>query len=400
MWGDILRLALREIRRNALRSFLTVLGIVIGVGAVITMVTVGHGATARISADIASLGSNLLYIIPGARHGAARMPGPAFDTRDADAIRAQVGSLNVVVPTASRSATAVYGNANRTTGVVGATTGYLEARAWSLVAGRYFSPAEIRAGKTVCLIGETVRTELFGDEDPLGISVRAGKVSCHIIGVLAPKGQAGMGSDQDDIIVMPLRTVQRRLLGNQNVTSILVSVADGASTEKAQRDVDLLLRERRNIAPGEDADFTVLDMKEITAALTGTTQVMTMLLGAVAGVSLLVGGIGIMNIMLVSVTERTREIGTRLAVGALESEVLTQFLVEAIVLSLIGGLIGVVLAMISAVAITQAMDIPFIFDAGITALAFLVSGAIGVVFGYFPARRAARLDPIEALRHE
>jgi putative ABC transport system permease protein len=400
VWGDILRLALREIRRNALRSFLTVLGIVIGVGSVITMVTVGHGATARISADIASLGSNLLYIIPGARHGAARMPGQAFDTRDADAIRSQIGSLRVVVPTASRSATAVYGNANRTTGVVGANAGYLEARAWNLLGGRYFNSAEIRAGKPVCLIGETVRVELFGDEDPLGTSVRVGKLSCHVIGVLAPKGQGGMGSDQDDIIVMPLRTVQRRFLGNQNVTSILVSVASGASTEKAQRDVETLLRERRRIAPGEDADFTVLDMKEITAALTGTTQVMTMLLGAVAGVSLLVGGIGIMNIMLVSVTERTREIGTRLAVGALESEVLTQFLVEAIVLSLLGGLIGVVLALVAAVAITQAMDLPFIFDAGITALAFLVSGAIGVVFGYFPARRAARLDPIEALRHE
>jgi len=400
VWGDILRLALREIRRNALRSFLTVLGIVIGVGAVITMVTVGHGATARISEDIASLGTNLLYVIPGARHGGARMPGPAFDLRDADAIREQVGSLNVVVPTASRSATAVYGNANRTTGVVGAVQGYLEARAWSLVSGRYFSAAEIRAGKTVCVIGETVRAELFGDEDALGANVRVGKVACHIIGVLAPKGQGGMGSDQDDIVVMPLRTLQRRLLGNQNVTAILVSVMDGASTEKAQRDVETLLRERRHIAIGEDDDFTVLDMKEITAALTGTTQVMTMLLGAVAGVSLLVGGIGIMNIMLVSVTERTREIGTRLAVGALESEVLTQFLVEAIVLSLIGGLIGVVLALISAVAITQVMDLPFIFDAGITALAFLVSGAIGVVFGYFPARRAARLDPIEALRHE
>jgi len=400
MWRDTLWLALREIRRNALRSFLTVLGIVIGVGAVITMVTVGHGATARISADIASLGSNLLYVFPGQRHGAARSPAKAFELRDADAVREQVGSLKAVVPTSTRSATIVYGNANRTTGVVGATDGYLEARAWALVAGRSFNAAELRAGKPVCLIGQTVRIELFGDQNPLGTSVRVGKVACHVIGVLEAKGQSSMGSDQDDTVLMPLRTVQRRLAGNRYVTSILVSVADGASTEKARRDIEMLLRERRHIGKDEDDDFTVLDMKEITAALTGTTQVMTMLLGAVAGVSLLVGGIGIMNIMLVSVTERTREIGTRLAVGALESEVLTQFLVEAIVLSLMGGLIGVILAMIATVAITRAMDLPFVVDPVIVTVAFVVSGAIGVIFGYFPARRAAGLDPIEALRHE
>jgi len=400
MWRDTLWLALREIRRNALRSFLTVLGVVIGVGAVITMVTVGHGATARISADIANLGSNLLYVIPGQRHGAARTPGKPFELRDADTIRAQVGALNVVVPTSTRTATIVYGNANRSTAVVGAAEGYLEARAWSLVGGRYFNSAELRAGKSVCLIGETVRIELFGDQDPLGSAVRVGKVSCQVIGVLEPKGQSSMGSDQDDTVVMPLRTVQRRLAGNQDVTSIVVSVADGASTAKAQNDIEMLLRERRHIGQGEDDDFTVLDMKEITAALTGTTQVMTMLLAAVAGVSLLVGGIGIMNIMLVSVTERTREIGTRLAVGALEREVLTQFLVEAIVLSLMGGLIGVIVAMIATVAITHGMDLPFVFDPVIVAVSFAVSGAIGVLFGYFPARRAARLDPIEALRHE
>jgi putative ABC transport system permease protein len=400
MWRDTLWLALREIRRNALRSFLTVLGIVIGVGAVITMVTVGHGATARISADIASLGTNLLYVMPGQRRAGVRTAAKPFQLRDADAIRAQVGSLHVVVPTSSRSATVVYGNANRTTGVVGTIEGYLAARAWSLVEGRDFHAAEIRAGKSVCVIGATVRLELFGDENPLGTAIRVGKVSCQVIGVLETKGQSGMGADQDDTVLMPLRTVQRRLAGNQDVTTILVSVVDGASTAKAQRDIEMLLRERRHIAPGEDDDFTVLDMKEITAALTGTTQVMTMLLGAVAGVSLLVGGIGIMNIMLVSVTERTREIGTRLAVGALESEVLTQFLVEAIALSLLGGLIGTVLATLASIAITRAMDLPFLFDPFIVAVAFAVSGVVGVVFGYFPARRAARLDPIEALRHE
>jgi putative ABC transport system permease protein len=402
MWRDVLLLALREIRRNALRSFLTVLGIVIGVAAVITMVTVGGGATAKISADISSLGSNILYVIPGQHRGAGRgsAAAKAFEAADVDAVSEQIGSLRTVVPTTSQAATVVYGNASRSTGITGTTDAFLEARRWPLAAGRPFNDAEVRGGKAVCILGETVRRELFGGQDAVGVILRVGKISCRVIGVLSAKGQSSMGSDQDDTLLMPLRTVQRRLTGKQEINAILVSVSDASSTEKATRDITLLLRERRHIGAGEEDDFTVLDMKEITAALTGTTKIMTMLLGAVAAVSMLVGGIGIMNIMLVSVTERTREIGTRLAIGALESEVLLQFLVEAVVLSSLGGLVGVVLAIVATVAITHGMGIPFILNPGIIAVAFLFSGAIGIVFGYFPALRAARLDPIEALRHE
>ena len=402
MWRDVLLLALREIRRNALRSFLTVLGIVIGVAAVITLVTVGNGATAKISADISSLGSNILYVIPGQhrRPGHASGTSRAFDASDVTAVSEQIGSLRTVVPTTSREAKVVYGNASRSTGIVGTTDAFLDARLWSLRQGRSFNDAEVRGGKAACILGETVRRELFGGQDAVGDVVRVGKIACRVIGVLAPKGQSSMGSDQDDTVLMPLRTVQRRLTGKQDINAILVSVSSASSTDKATRDITMLLRERRHIAVGEEDDFTVLDMKEISAALTGTTKVMTMLLGAVAAVSMLVGGIGIMNIMLVSVTERTREIGTRLAIGALEGEVLLQFLVEAVVLSCLGGLVGVALAIGATAAITHAMDIPLILGPGNIAAAFLFSGAIGVVFGFFPARRAARLDPIEALRHE
>jgi putative ABC transport system permease protein len=402
MWRDVLLLALRQIRRNVLRSFLTVLGVVIGVAAVITMVTVGGGATAKVGAEISSLGTNILYVLPGQRRGPGGPSSGArqFDIDDVVAVATQVRSLRKVVPTLSQQVNVVYGNASHSTSAVGTTNDYLDARLWSLDLGRPFQDAELKGGKAACLLGATVRRELFGGQSPIGAQIRAGKVSCRVIGVLASKGQSGMGTDQDDTILMPLRTVQRRLVGRPDVGAMTVSVEDGASTEKATRDIALLLRERRRVSPGEDDDFRVLDMKEITAALTETTRVMTMLLGAVAAVSMLVGGIGIMNIMLVSVTERTREIGTRLAIGALENEVLLQFLVEAVVLSCLGGLLGVVLAIVATIGITRAMDVPFLLNPGVIAGSFAVSALIGVVFGFFPARRAARLDPIEALRHE
>ncbi|MCA8975312.1 MAG: ABC transporter permease [Planctomycetes bacterium] len=400
-WNALL-LSLKEIRRNLLRSFLTVLGIVIGVGAVITMVTLGNGAPQAVSDQIASLGSNMLIVRPGQRlmGGRDAAGSPPFRAADAQAIREQVGGLEAVAPTVSANVTVVHLSNNWSTVVAGTSNAYLAARSWQPVSGRLFTETEERAGKAVCVIGETVRRELFGNENPIGGSIRVRQFSCEVIGLLAPKGQAAMGMDQDDLVVMPLRTVQRRLVGSQDVTAIVVSVASSASVERAKSQIEDLMRERRHIAASEDDDFNVLDTRQIAETLSSTTRVMTYLLGAVAAVSLLVGGIGIMNIMLVSVTERTREIGIRLAIGALEREVLTQFLIEAVVLSSLGGLVGIALAAAGTAAGAHAMQVPFLFNPPINVLAFVFSAAIGVIFGYFPARRAARLDPIEALRHE
>jgi putative ABC transport system permease protein len=371
------------------------------VAAVIVMVAIGNGATAEVTQQISSLGSNLLMISPGQRRGPGQSVGaPPFAVRDAEAISREVPSVAAVAPTASQSLTAIYGNENWLTTVTGTDEGYLSARSWSIESGRSFGPSELRAGAPVCLIGATVRSKLFGAQNPVGHRLRLQKLSCDIIGLLEAKGQAAMGMDQDDAVLVPLRAFHRRISGNQDVRMIMVSVRDGASTEQVKSDIERLLRSRRHISASEEDNFNVMDMKEITKTLTGTTQVLTALLSAVAAVSLLVGGIGIMNIMLVSVTERTREIGIRLAVGALERDVLVQFLLEAIALSSIGGVIGVLLAIAASIGLTHALHVPFVFNAGIILIAFLFSAVVGVVFGYFPARRAAQLDPIEALRHE
>ncbi len=401
MLQNALVLALREIRRNLLRSFLTVLGIVIGVAAVIVMVTIGGGATVQVREQIASLGTNLLIVRPGQRMGPGETSAaPAFDQRDMEAIARDVASVAGVAPSSSRPLKAVFGNQNWSTTVTGTDNQYLTVRNWSLQAGREFAPSELRSGKAVCILGATVRKELFGGQDPLGSKIRLEKIACQVIGVLAAKGQSTFGTDQDDLVLLPMHTFQRRISGNRDISLIQVSVQQGASTEKAQGEIERLLRERRHISPSEDDNFQVMDLKEITTMLTGTTRILTSLLSAVAAVSLLVGGIGIMNIMLVSVTERTREIGTRLAIGALEREVLVQFLVEAVVLSSFGGVFGIVLALAGSVGLARMLRVPFIFNPGIVAIAFLFSAAVGVIFGYFPARKAARLDPIEALRHE
>ena len=402
MFLSSLLLALRAIRRNLMRSFLTILGIVIGVSAVITMVTLGNGATRMVSDQIASLGSNLVMVRPGQRLGPGRdsAGAPRFKANDAEAIQTQIGGLSAVAPAANRSVTVVYAANNWSTTVTGSTDAYFSVGNWRLAGGRVFTESEQRAGKAVCVIGETVRKQLFGQQPALGNELRVSNFSCEVIGVLASKGQSAMGMDQDDTIVIPLRTLQRRLTGNQDVSTLLVSVGDSASTERVMADLRSLLRERRKIATNEEDNFSILDTRQIAETMTGTTKVMTTLLGAVAAVSLLVGGIGIMNIMLVSVTERTREIGIRLAIGALEREVLLQFLVEAVALSALGGLVGIALATLASVGLAKIMQVPFLFDPGINLLSFLFSAAIGVIFGYFPARRAARLDPIEALRHE
>jgi len=402
MWLNILGLALREIRRNLLRSFLTILGIVIGVAAVITMVTVGRGATQAVSDQITSLGTNLLMVRPGQRLGPGRdaAGSPPFRQADAEAIAAQIAGVRRVAPQASTGAVAVYGARNWSTVVYGSTNAYFETNNWTLAEGRLFEDAEQRAGSAVCIIGATVRRELFASEEPVGARLRLRNISCEVIGLLQSKGQGGIGQDQDDVVVMPINTVQRRLTGNQNVGTLLVSMDDGADAEAVKADLTRLLRERRKLAESDENNFNVLDTKQLAETLSSTTQVMTMLLGAVAAVSLLVGGIGIMNIMLVSVTERTREIGIRLAIGALGHEVLLQFLIEAVVLAALGGLVGIVVATAASIALTGVMGVPYVFDAGINLLSFAFAALIGIVFGYFPARRAARLDPIEALRHE
>jgi len=400
MWLNTLLLALREIRRNLLRSFLTMLGIVIGVSAVITMVTLGNGATRSVQAQIASLGSNLLMVLPGQRMGPGSGGGPPFAMADVEAIASQIGGIRLVAPEVRSSTTLVANGRNWSALVTGSTQDWFSVSNWTIASGRGFEPDEERAGAAVCVIGATVRRELFGSADPVGEQIRLKKFSCTVVGVLGSKGQGAMGNDQDNLLVLPLATMQRRVVGHTRINTILVSMNDSADPARLKASLEQLMRERRRLAENDDNNFNVLDTRQIADTMSGTTQIMTMLLGAVAAVSLVVGGIGIMNIMLVSVTERTREIGVRLAIGALEREVLLQFLVEAVVLAALGGLIGIVLATGASIALAQLMQIPYAFDPSINLLAFGFSAAIGVVFGYFPARRAARLDPIDALRHE
>ena len=403
MLWETVRLAFQAIFRNALRSFLTMLGVVIGVAAVIAMVTVGQGSTDQVTQDVAKLGTNLLMVRPGQpQQGPQSSDGvaPAFDARDVEAIQAQVTGVRAAAPANTRTMTAILGAQNYSTSVIGTDSRYLEARDMPVALGRAFYESELRTGAAVCLLGETVRRELFGAGDPIGQSFRLKAISCRVIGVMEEQGVSSFGTDQDDFVLIPIRTFQRRIAGNADVSMIYVAVEDGVSTEDAKAEIERLMRERRRIGPGDEDDFNVFDMKQIASVLTGITGVLTGLLAAVAAVSLLVGGIGIMNIMLVSVTERTREIGIRLAVGAQEGQVLRQFLVEAIVLSLLGGLIGILLGLGLGAIGARLLRVPFAPDPGVILLAFGFSAAIGVVFGYFPARRAARLNPIEALRHQ
>jgi len=399
LWNTLI-LAVRAIRRNLMRSFLTVLGIVIGVAAVITMVTLGNGATQSIADQISKMGSNILMVSPGQRFGPGAASAPSFKIADVDAIKNQIFSAKWVAPVVASQATTVFQSNNWSTTVTGSNNDYFPAGNWELASGREFSEAEMQSGKSVCVIGETVREKLFGKQNPIGSKIRIQQFSCEVIGLLEPKGQSGMGHDQDDSVVMPIKTVQRRLTGNKDINRITVSASNANAINTVKNQLELLLRERRNISANEDDNFRVMDTRQITETLTGTTKVLTMLLGSVAAVSLLVGGIGIMNIMLVSVTERTREIGIRLAIGALEREVLLQFLIEAVVLSSIGGLIGLAIATGASITIARLIEVPYLFSPGINLLAFVFSAAIGVIFGFFPARRAAKLNPIDALRHE
>lgn len=394
-------MALKELRRNATRSFLTMLGIVIGVCAVIALVNIGEGTTQKVSADIGKLGNNLLIISPGTgRRSSTFVQAPGFTPADVDAIRREVTSVAHVAPTASSQQLVVWGNNNFQSAIIGSNNDYLGVRSYALKSGREFSSSEMSSGRGVCIMGETVRRTLFGEASPLDETIRVGKVSCLVVGLLESKGQSGMGQDQDAIVLMPIRAVQRRILGKSDIGAIFVSAKSSILTTSAEAQLTSLLRQRRKIPATSEPDFSVNNMKEIAEAMSAATGSLTALLGAIAAVSLVVGGIGIMNIMLVSVTERTREIGIRLAIGALASDVLIQFLIEAVVLSTLGGVIGIGLGLTVSYSVTQAMGVPFLVQPGVLLLAFGFSAAVGVLFGYLPAHKAARLNPIEALRHE
>ncbi|MEZ5867932.1 MAG: ABC transporter permease [Defluviimonas denitrificans] len=384
MLWETVRLALTAIRRNVLRSFLTVLGVVIGVAAVIAMVTVGQGSSQQVASSVESLGTNVLIVRPGTQimGPGSRNSAPPFKLADVTAL-GDLPALEAVAPVVTTSETAVFGNMNRMTSVTGTTAAYLDIGGWELARGRRFTSVEDRTGANVCIIGETVRAALFGVTDPTGEKIRLKAISCEVIGLLVAKGAGSFGQDQDDIVIMPVRTVQRRLLGSQDVSTIMMQVAPGVSSDRAIGDIQALLRERRRISLGEDDNFAVMDMKELATMLNSVNAVLTGLLSSVAAVSLLVGGIGIMNIMLVSVTERTREIGIRLAVGAEAHQVLMQFLVEAVVLSVLGGVIGIALGLGLAYVAAQFMAIPFTPGLGTILLAFGFSAAVGMVFGFF-----------------
>ena len=401
MIGNILLLSMREIRRNVLRSILTTLGIVIGVAAVIVVVTLGAGTKAQVQEEISKLGSTMLTVFPGQRRrGGAAQTAPPFEIDDVNALRRETTLLSSVAPMSIGRKMIVYGNENRRSQLVGTDREFVNVRNWALTAGRLFSPAEEQSGKSVCIIGLTVRKELFKDEPYLGNVLRIGKASCEVIGLLEPKGQVMFSGDQDDVVVVPIKYYQRRISGNTNVDQIYVSALDDDLVPAAQAEVEMIMRERRPAQPGAEDLFSVRGVQEMSTAFQSSTAVMTAFLSAIAAISLLVGGIGIMNIMLVSVTERTREIGIRMAIGAREKEVLLQFLVEAAMLAGFGGLVGIAIGLGGAMALAPLLNVPFIVQPDMMVMAFVFSALVGVVFGYMPARSAARLDPIDALRHE
>ena len=404
-----LRSAWRALASNALRSMLTMLGIIIGVAAVITMIAVGAGATERVQEQMKGLGSNIMLVIPGGvtsggvRLGAQTAQGLTED--DALAIALEVPEVQVAAPTSRTTAQLVAGNTNWATSVYGTTNDYLEARDWPLASGRLFEASEIQGSAKVAIIGQTVARELFGDLDPVDQTMRIKNVPVTVIGLLARKGQNSMGQDQDDTVLVPISTYRNRIQGGgggrlKRVGSISVKVIEGQSMKVAEESIKELLRQRKRVQPGTDDPFTVRNLTEILQAQEASSQIMTLLLSAVAGVSLIVGGIGIMNIMLVSVTERTREIGLRMAVGARGRDILTQFLIEAVTLSLIGGAIGVLLGAIATWAVGQFAGWQVSMTLNSIVLAAGFSALVGVFFGFYPAKRASELLPIQALRHE
>ena len=402
--GSTINVAFRALRRNKLRSVLTALGIIIGVAAVIAMVGIGNGAKAQVEAQIASLGQNIILVFSGSTTASGIRTGwggaGTLKIEDAEAIRREVPGVTAVSEEVVSTTQVAAGNQNWFTRIYGESADYFDIRQWPLADGTPFTAQDVRSANKVCVIGCTTATQIYGNENPIGQILRIKNVPFTIDGVLTPKGLSAQGVDQDDIVIMPYTSAMKRVVGGTTLRNINVQVADSRQLTAAQQQIIDLLRQRHNIPPGRDDDFTVRNQQEIADAATATTDVMTGLLGAIAGVSLVVGGIGIMNTMLVSVTERTREIGTRMAVGAHGRDILTQFLIEAISLSSVGGILGIILGIAAAKTIALTRHWPALISPASIVIAFLVSAAVGIFFGFYPARKAAALDPIEALRYE
>ncbi len=404
MWLMALRIALRALRRNKLRSFLTMLGIIIGVGAVIAMVAIGEGAKKRVQEQIAGLGTNLLVVLPGTMTlGGARTGSGGVQTlvgTDARAIMQEIPVVSQASPSLRQVLQVIAADQNWSTVIQGVAPEFQQIRNWQVEQGRFLSEADVDSTAKVALIGRTVAYNLFGGESPIDAIIRIKKIPFRIIGVLGSKGQTGMGTDQDDVVMIPYSTMQKRIMGITYVQQIVVSAVSADKTQEATEQISALLRQRHRIQPGRDDDFNVRNLSDIAEAASNSATVMAILLGSIASVSLLVGGIGIMNIMLVSVTERTREIGIRMAVGARSRDIMLQFLVEAVVMAASGGIIGILLGIGSSLLLKRLVQLPMLIRPDIVAVAFLFSGAVGIFFGFYPAKKAANLDPIDALRYE
>ena len=402
--GSTVSVAFRALRRNKLRSVLTALGIIIGVAAVIAMVGIGNGAKAQVEAQIASLGQNVILVFSGSTTSSGIRTGwgsaGTLKVEDAEAIRREVSDVVAVSEEVRSSTQEAAGNQNWLTQVLGESADYLDIRQWQLADGASFTPQDVRSANKVCVIGRTTATQVFGNDDPVGQVLRVKNVPFVVTGVLTPKGLSALGSDQDDVVIMPYTSAMKRIIGGTTLRNINVQVGDARQLPAAQQQIISLLRQRHNIRAGRDDDFTVRGQQEIADMATAQSKTMTVLLGAIAGVSLIVGGIGIMNIMLVSVTERTREIGVRLAVGAHGRDILTQFLIEAVALSSVGGIIGIAFGVGASRVLSVYENWPTLISLSSIVVSFLFSAAVGIFFGFYPARKAAALDPIEALRYE
>lgn len=403
MFINALLLALSEIKRNLMRSLLTMIGIVIGIASVIAMVNIGKGASASVTESVSKLGSRSMFVVPGQSRGMGGQSTTArpFEMKDVEVLKNTIYSLEAVSGLENATLTVMYADQNYHTGVRGVESDYLIIQDWQIDKGRAFEAREIKSGQNVCIIGQTIIKKLFDNHvNPVGQKIRLERFSCEVIGTLKEKGANTFGMDQDDVVLVPLKMFQRRISGSTKIHTIMTSVKKGILLEEANIQIRRIMREQRSLSKDAEDDFSIYTMQALLSTISGITQMLTVMLGFVAAISLVVGGIGIMNIMLVSVTERTREIGIRLAIGATADDILTQFLIESIVLSALGGIIGILFGISITWAVSSIMDIALIIDSLTISVALVVSMGIGIVFGFIPARKAASKNPIEALRYE